>query len=147
MELLMNSINIDGHNVDIIILNNAVHVYLLEIDNQIQIYMTDMNNKNHVPELFKVFNSKEDALQFAVDFWASRKKVILFINKFHATEDTPATERQIKTTNGIATTYGETTWYFAKNTCQRRLTPIIKELQGSRVNHKVSDYELFKIAE
>lgn len=147
MELLINGINIDGYDVDIIILNNSVHVYLLEINSQVQIYMTDLSNKNHAPELFKVFNNKDEALQFAVDFWASRKKVISHINRFHMTEDTPATEKQIRTTNGIATTYGETTWYFAKANCQRRLTPIIKELQGSKVRHKITDYEQFKMPE
>ena len=147
-ELLIQNMEHDNFIIDIIILNDSVHVYLVsKINDCCRIYITDLKNKNHKPELLKSFASRKDALQFSIEFWSKRKKVINYKKRFMDTKDKPATSRQFEATNGMATTQGNTTWYFARATCIRRLIPILNELQGEEVKQKASDFELFKVPE
>lgn len=55
-ELLIQNIEHDDFIIDIIILNDSVHVYLVsKINDCCRLYITDLKNKNHKPELLKSF--------------------------------------------------------------------------------------------
>lgn len=143
--LLIDNTVVEGCCVDIILLTDSTNAYILEAQDKYYLYITDTKNKRHVPELIEKFDTKELALSYASEFWSCREVVIRYSEQYERTRNRPATERQIETTQGNATTYGETTWYFAKKTCYNRMKNVVKQLLGKNVKVKDSELELLKI--
>lgn len=128
--MLINSTKVNECETEIILLTKSTEAYLVNVEGQFHLYITDVKNPRHVPEKMHTFSTKEDAMYFIHTFWSERKIVAKYIEAFHETEDKPATERQIKSTKGNALTYGETTWFFAKSRCQKRMKLIVVALQS-----------------
>lgn len=145
--LLINETVVEGCHVDIILLTDSTHAYVLEAQDKYYLYITDTKNKRHVPELIEKFDTKELALIYASEFWSTREVVIRYSEQYEKVRNKPATERQIQATQGNATTYGETTWYFAKSICYGRMKNVIKQLLGKKVKTKTNELEQLKNAE
>lgn len=145
--LLINETVVEGYHVDIILLTDSTHAYVLEAQDKYYLYITDTKNKRHVPELIEKFDTKELALVYASEFWSTREVVIRYSEQYEKVRNKPATERQIQATQGNATTYGETTWYFAKSICYSRMKNVIKQLLGKKVKTKTNELEQLKNAE
>lgn len=145
--LLINETVVEGCYVDIILLTDSTHAYVLEAQDKYYLYITDTKNKHHVPELIEKFDTKELALTYASEFWSTREVVIRYSEQYEKVRNKPATERQIQATQGNATTYGETTWYFAKSICYSRMKNVIKQLLGKKVKIKANELEQLKNAE
>ena len=128
--MLMDKLYVKQCETEVILLTNSTHAYLVNVNDKYYLYITDTKNARHVPELLKTFNTKQDAVLFVEEFWSTRKIVLQYQAKFETTQDKPATDRQIETTQGNATTYGETTWYFAKAKCQQRMKLIVEILKS-----------------
>ena len=134
--MLINNTVINECETKVILLTQSTHAYIVHVNDKYYLYITDIKNPRHVPELMEKFDTEEDVLRFAEEFWSERKIVKKYYESFIETEDTPATERQLETTNGIASTYGETTWYFAISKCRKRMKPIITILQSGITESK-----------
>jgi hypothetical protein len=145
--LLINETVVEGCHVDIILLTDSTHAYVLEVQDKYYLYVTDIKNKRHVPELMEKFDTKELALTYASKFWSTREVVIRYSEQYEKVRNKPATERQIEVTKGNATTYGETTWYFAKSFCYNRMKNVVKQLLGKKVKTKTNELEQLKSAE
>ena len=128
--MLIQKMNVKQCETDVVLLTKSTHVYLVHVEEQHYLYITDIKNQRHVPVLFAIFNSNDEAIIFIEEFWSQRKIVQQYETSFLNTQDKPATDRQIETTQGNATTYGETTWYFAKAKCQQRMKLIVELLKN-----------------
>ena len=128
--MLIQRMNVKQCETDVILLTKSTHAYLVHVEEQHYLYVTDIKNQRHVPVLLATFNSGDEAIAFIEEFWSQRKIVQQYEASFLNTQDKPATDRQIETTQGNATTYGETTWYFAKAKCQQRMKLIVELLKN-----------------
>ena len=131
ISMLINSTIVYECEVDIVLLTKSTEAYLAKINDGVYyLYIADIKNPRHIPEKIREFSTKDEAITFIHEFWSKRPIVVKYMESFKETEFKPATERQIKTTKGSATTYGETTWFFAKSRCQTRLHPVIYHLKN-----------------
>ena len=125
--LLIGKHRVIGHDIIIIMLTNLVHAYIVEQDGVFNIYLAEtQNGRKPKAELFKTFNTKEESLEFARDFWSCREEVQAYMKTYDSTRLKNATPKQISSTCGEATNYGEATWFFAKRNSYFRLKEVLK---------------------
>ena len=139
-ELVWQDHDINGCWVRIVLLTDDVHAYLLEFDGRYYLYLDDTSTYDGKVELLREFDNKIEAIEFMHEFWAYRGEVQDFKKIYESTKDKKASAKQVESTHGIATTHGETMWFYAKRTCYFRMKGIISNKKGKKtrgVNGKV----------
>lgn len=120
--LLIGKHTIRHFNIIIILLTEDIHAYIVEQEDKFNLYLAEVKGSTNAKvELFKTFNMEKEALEYAKDNWSCRLEVQDYIQKFNHVRLKKATKKQVMSTNGEATNYGETTWFFARRICYHRL--------------------------
>jgi hypothetical protein len=144
--MLMQEHEVLEHNVHIILLTDTINAYILEFDSKYELYIADIREcaMNDDATLVKVFNDKEEALNFIRDVWFQGvREVFDFYRKYNYTKDKPATQKQINATYGQAKTMSDATWFFVKRTCYYRIKDVINEKLGKPVHKNMTEKERF----
>lgn len=140
--LLMKDHEVNGCYIKIILLTQCIHAYLLEFNEKYFLYLTDTSEYDGRVDLLKEFDDKNDALKFAHEFWIVRDEVQDYKEYYSKVKDKKATQKQIESTRGTATTFGEATWYFAKRTCYWRMKNIISSKKGQATRKRNKELKL-----
>lgn len=133
-ELLWQDHEVCGCWIRVVLLTDAIHAYLLEFDGRYYLYLDNASDYDGKVELLREFDSKTEAIELMHEFWAYRSEVQDFKKIYERTKDRKASAKQIECTHFIATTHGETMWFYAKRTCYFRMKGIIngKKKQATR---------------
>ena len=137
--LLMQSHEVCGCWIKIVLLTESIHAYLLEFDNRYYLYIDNTREYNGKAEFIKEFDEKAQALQFMHEFWNCRAEVQEFKDYYNKVKDKKASEKQIASTKGLAVTFSDATWYFAKRTCYFRMKNIIIGKKGMATKKRNSE--------
>lgn len=137
-ELVWQDHDINGCWVRIVLLTDDIHAYLLEFDGRYYLYLDDTSIYGGKVELLREFDNKTEAIEFMHEFWAYRGEVQDFKKIYESTKNKKASAKQVESTHGIATTHGETMWFYAKRTCYFRMKGIISNKKGQATRKKNS---------
>ena len=101
--MLINNTVINECETKVILLTQSTHAYIVHVNDKYYLYITDVKNPRHVPELMEKFDTEEDVLHFAEEFWSERKIVKKYYESFIETEDGVSKEEKIKIRQAIRT--------------------------------------------
>lgn len=139
--LLIGKHKIKGYDILIIMLTDSIHAYIVEQNEVFNVYLAEtQSGRKPNAELFRTFETKEQALEFAREFWSCREEVQAYVKTFDSTRLKNATPKQISATYGEATNYGEATWFFAKRNSYFRLKDLLKQ-KTKKSNSVIEDFK------